>query len=146
MAAAEPEARWSCTRDELINALANIRIEAVDAVGPLAGRISADHMADAILGQLGPSPLTSPDSVLRQDLAITPGSRDQVTIAPETARALASAGIVAVPVALHARALRDALRACERDARSDVPPLQAAAFAAEYRAALAGLPKEVRGG
>ncbi len=45
-------ARWTCTRAQLIEALANIEIRGIKATGPAAGKVVADDFADAILSQL----------------------------------------------------------------------------------------------
>jgi hypothetical protein len=46
------EPTWTTTRSQLIDALANIEIRGVKASGPLAGKVIADDVADAILEQL----------------------------------------------------------------------------------------------
>jgi len=43
---------WTCTRDQLIGALANIEVRHVKLTGPMAGKVIADDVADAILSQL----------------------------------------------------------------------------------------------
>lgn len=45
---------WTCTRAQLIDALANIEVRGVQTSGPMAGKVIADDMADAILEQLTP--------------------------------------------------------------------------------------------
>jgi hypothetical protein len=56
----------------LIDAIAGIRVEGVKTSGPMAGKVIADDMADAILAQLDPVPLSSPDpvTVSREDLRV----------------------------------------------------------------------------
>ena len=43
---------WTCTRSQLIGALANIEVRHVKLTGPMAGKVIADDVADAILSQL----------------------------------------------------------------------------------------------
>ena len=43
---------WTITRTQLIDALTSIRIEGIHISGPLAGKIIADDMADAILAAI----------------------------------------------------------------------------------------------
>jgi hypothetical protein len=50
---------WTLTRSQLIDALANIELR-VKPSGPMANKVSADEMADAILAQLGRRPAVSP--------------------------------------------------------------------------------------
>lgn len=50
-AEAETEPRYSFTRDELINALTHLEVH-VATSGPIAGKVLADSMADAIIEAL----------------------------------------------------------------------------------------------
>jgi hypothetical protein len=43
---------WTCTRSQIIDALANIEVWGVKVTGPTAGKVIADDLADAILSQL----------------------------------------------------------------------------------------------
>jgi hypothetical protein len=54
----EPEPVWTVTREQLINALANIEVRGVYLTGPMAGKVVADDVADAILSQL-PQPAST---------------------------------------------------------------------------------------
>lgn len=46
------ERTWTLTRDQLIDAIANIEIRGIKATGPMAGKAVADDFADAILHQI----------------------------------------------------------------------------------------------
>jgi hypothetical protein len=43
---------YTFTREQLIDAIANLRIEGVKTTGPTAGLVLADDLADAILAQV----------------------------------------------------------------------------------------------
>jgi hypothetical protein len=56
------EQTWTCTRDQLIGALANIEVRHVKLTGPMAGKVIADDVADAILSQLPRAAESTQDS------------------------------------------------------------------------------------
>jgi hypothetical protein len=69
MTAATPEPTWTLTRSQLIDALANIEVRNVKTTGPMAGKVIADDLADAVLKQLP-----------RDDGSVTVPREDLVTV------------------------------------------------------------------